>query len=197
VPEKNATNNSLFRATNYPVGAVDPTNPTRVIVTQGSYINKHSNEANGCVPTGVNPATGGNLYTGVKTPGACNDDILLSVSTDGGHTFTGTVTDPWAQTSVNQDPGQALSDQWFQWATFNQQGKLVTSYYDRQYGNPTQPTGSSSSSPTMPADEATGFSDLTLSSSGDLTRFQTYRVTSSPNRPRPSSAACSGATTPA
>ena len=55
VPEKNATANSYFRATNYPSGAVDPTNPTKVVVTLGSYINRHSNEANGCVPTGFSP----------------------------------------------------------------------------------------------------------------------------------------------
>ena len=29
VPEKGATANSVFRATNYPVGAVDPRDPTR------------------------------------------------------------------------------------------------------------------------------------------------------------------------
>src|SRR5256885_9847805 len=51
VPEKGATKNSFFRATNYPVGAVNPTNPKQVVVTFGSYINKHSNEANGCIPT--------------------------------------------------------------------------------------------------------------------------------------------------
>ena len=182
VPEKNATNNSVFRASNYPVGAVDPTNPLKVIVTQGSYINRHSNESNGCVPTGVNPATGGNLYTGVKVPGACNNDILLSVSGDGGNTFTGTATDPRAEQTVNQDPDQALSDQWWQWATFNKLGKLAVSYYDRQYGARTTVTGSSSSQ-TVPADEATGFSDVSLSASGDLTTFNTYRATSSANPP--------------
>ena len=52
VPEKGATANSFFRAANYPSGAVDPTNPDRVVVTFGSYINRHSNEDNGCVPVG-------------------------------------------------------------------------------------------------------------------------------------------------
>jgi len=163
VPEKGASTNSYFRATNYPSGAVNPTNAAQVVVTFGSYINVHSNEANGCIPTGFNPATGNNLYTGVKTPGACNNDILESVSNNGGLTFTGTATDPRVLTSVNQEPGQATTDQWWQWITFTKNGKLATSYYDRQYGT----------------DETTGFSDMSLSGSGDLANFVVLRVTSS------------------
>ena len=70
VPEKNGTANSIFRATNLGSGTVNPTNPSQVVVTFGSYINQHSNESTGCVPAGINPATGDNLYSGVKTP-AC------------------------------------------------------------------------------------------------------------------------------
>ncbi len=163
VPEKGATSNSIFRAINYPVGAVNPTNPNQVVVTFGSYINKDSNEANGCVPAGFNPATGNNLYTGVKTPGACNNKILLSVSNDGGATFTGTTIDPRALPTVNQDPGQAGTDQFWQWMAFTKDGKLAVSYYDRQYGT----------------DETTGYSDMSLSGSGDLANFVVERVTSS------------------
>src|SRR6185312_1860221 len=76
VPEKGPTNNSIFRANNYPSGAVDPTNAARVVVTFGSYINVHSNETNGCTPAGLSPITGQDLYTGVKAPGGCNNDIL-------------------------------------------------------------------------------------------------------------------------
>lgn len=162
VPEKSGTSNSFFRATNYPVGAVNPTNPSQVAVSFGSYINRNSNEANGCVPTSFSPATGNNLYTGVKTPGACNNDILLSVSNDGGATFTGTTTDPRALTTVTQDAAQATTDQFFQWLAFNKLGKLAVSYYDRQYGT----------------DETTGFSDVSLSGSADLTNFGVQRVTS-------------------
>ena len=163
VPEKGATANSVFRATNYASGAVNPSNPGQVVVTFGSYINIHSNEGNGCVPAGINPFTGQDLYSGVKTPGACNNDILESVSTDGGATFTGTTTDPRTLTSVNQDSGQATTDQWWQWIAFTKNGKLATSYYDRQYGS----------------DETTGFSDFSLSGTGDLASFNAYRVTSS------------------
>jgi hypothetical protein len=163
VPEKGPTSNSFFRASNYPSGAVDPTNPAKVVVTFGSYINVNSKESNGCVPTGINPATGFNLYTGVKVPGACNNDILVSVSANGGATFTGTATDPRALATATQESGQATTDQFWQWIAFTKNGKLATSYYDRQYGT----------------DEVTGFSDFSLSGSGDLTRFVVQRVTSS------------------
>lgn len=163
VPEKGATQNSAFRATNYPSGRVNPTNANQVVVTFGSYINRDSNESNGCVPAGFNPATGDNLFTGVKTPGACNNDILISVSNDGGATFTGTATDPRAMPVVTTDPGQATTDQFWQWEAFTKNGKLAVSYYDRQYGS----------------DETTGYSDFSLSGSGDLTRFNVQRVTSS------------------
>lgn len=162
VPEKGTSTNSYFRATNYPSGAVNPTNPTQVVVTFGSYINVHSNEANGCTPAGVSPATGNDLYTGVKTPGACNNDILESVSADAGATFTGTATDPRSLTSVTQEPGQATTDQFWQWIAFTKSGNLATSYYDRQYDT----------------DETTGFSDVSLSGSGDLAAFAVQRVTS-------------------
>ena len=58
VPEKGSSTVSVFRATNYPSGAVNPKNPNQVAVTFGSYINKHSNESNGCVPTGFSSSTG-------------------------------------------------------------------------------------------------------------------------------------------
>src|SRR5438067_10393273 len=163
VPEKGPTKSSVFRATNYPSGAVDPTNASRVVVTFGSYINQHSNEANGCIPTSFSPVTGQNLFTGVKTPGACNNDILVSVSGDAGLTFTGTATDPRTLAVVTQDTGQATTDQWWQWIAFTKNGKLATSYYDRQYGD----------------DETTGFSDVSLSGTGDVngTSYGVQRVT--------------------
>ena len=162
VPEKNPTANSIFRATNYGSGAVNPTNPHQVVVSIGSYINRHSNEANGCTPAGFNLATGNNLYTGVKTAGACNNDILVSVSTDGGATFSGAAVDPRTGTSATSSRGQATTDQWWQWLAFNPQGKLAISYYDRQYGS----------------DEATGYSDVSLSGSDDAASFGVTRVTS-------------------
>lgn len=162
VPEKGPSKNSFFRATNYPSGAVDPNHPNHIVVTFGSYINSHSNERNGCIPAGVSAASGQNLYTGVKQPGACNNDIVLSVSKDSGRGFTGTTTDPRELPSVTSAPGQTTTDQWFQWAAFTKSGRLAVSYYDRQYGN----------------DELTGYSDFSLSGSVDLNTFGVQRVSS-------------------
>jgi hypothetical protein len=172
VPEKGATANSFFRATNYPSGAVDPTHPDRVVVTFGSYINRHSNEDNGCEPAGFSEDTGNPLYDGVKTVGACNNDILVSVSDDGGASFSGTDTDVRELPSATSTRRQRTTDQWFQWAAFTRDGKLATSYYDRQYGD----------------DELTGWSDFSLSGSKGLAHFGVRR---------PSSRAASSATTPA
>ena len=145
------------------------------MITFGSYINRHSNEKNGCVPTGFNPATGNNLYTGVKTPNACNNDILVSVSEDAGNTFTGTATDPRVMPTVTNTRRQAVTDQWWQWQDWSRDtGKLAVSYYDRQYGQ----------------DEYTGYMDVSLSGTQDIacaadvkhpgnSCFGTVRVTTS------------------
>src|SRR5215468_159725 len=50
VPEKGSAKNSVFRAANYPSGGVNPANPSQVVVTVASYINRDSNESNGCTP---------------------------------------------------------------------------------------------------------------------------------------------------
>jgi hypothetical protein len=104
------------------------------------------------------------LYAGAKTAGACKNAVLVSVSDDGGATFTGSTTDPRSLTEVTQAKGQATADQWFQWSAFTSKGTLAVSYYDRQYGT----------------DETTGFSDVTVSGSSgrDLGRFASKRVTS-------------------
>lgn len=163
VPEKQPTSSSIFRATNYPSAAVNPRDPRQIVVTYGSYISRSSNESNGCVPTGFSPIFGTSLYQGVKTPGACNNSIVVSVSQDGGATFTGGSTDVRQLPLVTGDSGQLVTDQFFQWAAFGTDGGLVVSYYDRQYGD----------------DELNGYSDVSLSSSSDLSHFESQRVTSS------------------
>jgi hypothetical protein len=159
VPEKGTSTNSIFRATNYPIGVVDPTAPATVAVTYGSYINRHSNEATGCVPAGT-AADGNPLYTGVKT-GGCNNDILLSVSTNAGAGFA--VTEPRQMPVVTTAAGQARTDQFWQGAAFTPRGTLAVTYYDRQYGT----------------DATTGFSDITVSQSADRNAFRHVRATSS------------------
>jgi hypothetical protein len=129
-------------------------------VTFGSYVNRDSNESNGCVPTGVS-VYGNPTYAGVKDPGRCNNKILISTSTDGGATFTGTSADPRTEPVVTQAPGQRHTDQFFQWSAFTRNGDLAVSYYDRQFGH----------------DEYNGWSDVSLSGSRDLVRFGQTRVT--------------------
>lgn len=162
VPEKGTATNSIFRASNYPSGGVNPVNPSQVVVTIGSYINRDSNESNGCTPNGFSPTTGGNLYIGTKTTGACSNKIVLSVSSNAGASFTGSTTDPRLLPVVNTAKRQATTDQWFQWAAFTPRGTLVTSYYDRAYG----------------ADEITGNMDFSVSTSGNLSGFKVTRATS-------------------
>jgi hypothetical protein len=155
VPEKGATTASIFRAANYPYGAVDPRHPNAVAVTYASYISHYSNENNGCTPAGVSSTTGGNLYTGVKTPGACHNAIVLSVSTDGGNTFTGGSQDVRTLPVAESTPRQRISDQFWQGMGFTPDGTLVVGSFDRAYGT----------------DETTGFSDISVSTSRNLTSF--------------------------
>jgi hypothetical protein len=167
VPEKGETQNSIFRAANYPSGAVNPKDPREVTVSLGSYINRHSNERNGCVPQGFNPDTAIARYDGVKQAGACNNDIVISSSSNGGRTFTGTNGDVRRLPTVSDRNDSA--DQFWQWAAYDPKGRFAVSYYDRAYGN----------------DEQTGFSDVSLSGSRDGEDFATERVTTS-SMPPPS-----------
>jgi hypothetical protein len=162
VPEKGTAQNSVFRATNYPSGGVNPTNSSQVVVTYGSYINRDSNESNGCTPAGFSSTTGLNLYTGVKTSGACNNKIIFSVSNNAGASFTGTTVDQRLMPVVNTALRQKRTDQWFQWAAFTPRGTLVTSNYDRQYGSA----------------EFTGDMDVSVSTSSNLSTFTVSRATS-------------------
>ena len=159
VPEKAPTARSVFRATNYPVGSADPRDPDHVIVTFGSYINRHSNEANGCIPAGFSEETGLNRFEGVKEPGACNNDIVVSESTDGGQTFTGGSAD--VRTLPSTRPSDRATDQFWQWAEFTPTGRVAVAFYDRAYGD----------------DERTAFSDFTVAGSRDAVTFRTARAT--------------------
>ena len=127
------------------------------MISYGSYIGPNSNETNGCTPTGF-AADAINTYTGVKD-GSCNNDVILSASTDGAATFA--VTDPRALPVATSAPGQARTDQFFHAAAFAGPGQLVVGYYDRQFGQ----------------DETTGFSDFSVSA-GTAGRFRVTRATS-------------------
>jgi len=170
IPEQGSQQDSVFRATNLPSGGVDPTNNSHVIVTYGSYINQDSNAksagngSTGCTPNGVDQDAFVQLYNGVKTA-ACANKILVSASSNAAGSFSATGKDPRTVAIVPQSPAQAHTDQWFQWSGFAQNGKFVTSYYDRQYGS----------------DITNAYMDITLSSqaaSGSALTFNSARVTS-------------------
>ena len=59
-----------------------------------------------------------NTYNGVKVPARCNNDILVSTSTNHGATFTGGTTDPRQMPAVTEARGQRTTDQFWQWADF-------------------------------------------------------------------------------
>ena len=159
VPESGPTTNSIFRAANYPYVNVNPRNAAQVTVTYGSYVSRNSREATGCTPAGFTGPLGNPLYTGVKA--GCNNDIVISESTDAGATFPGAA-DVRTLPSVTDRPGQRTTDQYWHGADYSPTGKFVVTYYDRQYG----------------ADNRTGFSDISLSSRS-ATGFAARRVTSS------------------
>ena len=147
VPEKGTSTNSIFRATNYPYAAVDPGDSRKLVVTYGSYINKHSNEAKSCTPAGFTPGLG-NLYTGVKN-GGCNNDIIVSTSSNGAASFDGTGTDVRKMPAIGDG-----TDQYWQGEAYSPSGKLVVAYYDRQYGSA----------------NTTGASDISVTANGRTTR---------------------------
>jgi hypothetical protein len=150
VPTAPLSDRSIFRATNYPSAVA--TSNRRIVVTLGSYLNRHSNPERGnCSPAGFNPDTALPLYEGVGEVNGCNNDIVVSVSTDAGASFTGTTTPVWELPSVSDERGGHLADQWWQWAAHNPKtGRVAVAYYDRKYGNA----------------QATGEFDITMRRSG-------------------------------
>jgi hypothetical protein len=152
VPTTPLSGVSIFRAVNYPTGVA--VSAKRIVVDFGSYINRDSNSHKGnCSPAGFNPSTGLNLYKGVGAINGCNNDILRSVSTDGGLTFTGTSTPVGSLPAVSEESG-VLTDQWWQWSAAGPHGRVADAYYDRRYG----------------ADRSTGFMDITLAAGASHTR---------------------------
>jgi hypothetical protein len=133
VPTAPLSGTSIFRATNYPSGVALSNN--KIAVTYGSYINRMSNPNSGnCTPQGLSPDTFLNLYDGVGDVDGCNDSIILSVSNDGGATFTGGNRTVTHLPTISKDLGGHGTDQFWQWSAKTTGGQLVTSYYDRSYG---------------------------------------------------------------
>jgi hypothetical protein len=137
VPTAPISPRSVFRVANYPSGvALDD---DTIVVDYASYLNRHSRQVNAvgnghCVAQGLDFNTFLPLYDGVGVVNGCNNDIVRSVSVDGGASFTGGTTDVRNLPSVNdENPGGQLADQWFQWTAKTPTGGIVTSYYDRKY----------------------------------------------------------------
>ncbi|TMB89358.1 MAG: hypothetical protein E6J45_10305 [Chloroflexi bacterium] len=161
---------SVFRAANYPSAATAPNDPNTIYVTFGSFINPHSNPTNPagqghCEPKGLNSTTFLNLYHGVDHANGCNNDILLSVSSDGGQHWSAAASGPAAATVVSNE-SSTLASQWWQWAATSASGTLAVSYYDRKYGD----------------DVSTGANDITLAQR-DGNTVGHVRVTSVSNPP--------------
>jgi hypothetical protein len=73
-----------------------------------------------------------------------------------------------SQGAHQRPPGSWVGDdQWWQWIAFTKNGQLATSYDDCPYGD----------------DETTGFSEVSLSGSGDLAPVAVQRRTSAPLPP--------------
>ncbi len=151
VVNKGATKTSVFRATNYPSGSVDPAKAGHIVVNVGSYINRNSKESTGCTPVSFSGSTGLNLYTGAGTA-ACNNQILQSESSNAGVSFNGTTTDPRSMPVVGRQ--DKLADEFWQWTGISSRGKVVVGYYDRQYGD----------------DNTNGASDYSVSVNGESSR---------------------------
>jgi hypothetical protein len=92
-----------------------------------------------------------------------NEDVFVSVSSDGGAT--------WSRARlVSSLPDTNVSDpaaQWQQWGDVGENGKLYVAYYDRQYGDC----------------ETTGCNDITLAVSSDDGHTWTHRRISSGSMP--------------
>jgi hypothetical protein len=159
VPTAPLSDTSIFRATNYPVGVA--VSDQIIVVNYGSYINRHSNQNHGnCTPAGISLDTFLNLYDGVGDVGGCNNDIVHSVSNNGGQKFTGTHTGVTHLPSCSLELGREFTDQWWQWTALDNSGRAVSSYYDRSYGN----------------DQATGYMDFTLVVGSSATRVTDFSM---------------------
>ena len=140
VPEKGSSQDSVFRAANYPSGAVNPANPNQVVVTIASYNSRDSNPSNGCTPTASTRHRSIRCTSASRQAGACSNKILLQrLEQRRRHVPRDQKGSPESLPVVDRDPAQATTDQWFQWTAFSPQGTLAVSYYDRQYGDRTRP----------------------------------------------------------
>lgn len=131
-------------------GRVDPTDPSRLFVTWADFRNG-DNPGSTC----GNPPGAPLLPFAAATP-PCDNDVFISVSTNGGATWS-------PARKLTPSP----SAQWQPWSAVGPTGRLFLAYYDRQYKNC----------------EFTGCNDITLVTSTNWwtasPTFQYFRVTTS------------------
>ena len=164
VPEKGETANSIFRATNYPSGAVNPRDPKEIDITfallhQPPLQRGQRLRAAGLQPRHV-PAALRRRQDGGRVQQRHRDQPVDERRQGVHRRHDGR---PRAAGHARRE----RADQFWQWAAFDPRGRLAVSYYDRAYGD----------------DETTGFSDLSLSGTRNGSDFATTRVTTASMAP--------------
>ncbi len=143
-----AVGTSIFRAANYPSGVALP-DQTRSRSTSGATSTRFQPQARQLLARRCLVRTFLNLYTASGRPEGCNNDIVRSVSTNGGASFSGTSTPRMVAPvgigaeSLDRPMVPVDGEDGF--------GPPMVSFYDRSYGDA----------------ESTGFMDFTLTGRGD------------------------------
>ena len=145
----------MFRAANYPLGGVDPTNRNRVVVTFGSYINRDSNESPRLHTDRVRRRRPQHLHRG-ENRWLQQRHPLQRLHQPAARRSPAPPSTRGSCRSSPTPTKQASTDQYWQGAAFAADGTLVASYYDRSYGT----------------DNTTGYSDITVSASHDQVTFR-------------------------
>ena len=102
-----------------PPGEVDPQHPDRVVVDVRLLHQPRLQGVKRLHAERLRGRSATTTYTGVKIAGACNNKILVSVSTDGAATFSGTNSDPrHADGRDHSQAGRRSTDQFWQWSAF-------------------------------------------------------------------------------
>jgi hypothetical protein len=99
-----------------------------------------------CTPAGYSLDTFLNLYDGVGDVDGCNNDIVRSVSQNGGASFQGTTKGVQKLPTISVEQFGHFTDQFWQWTDKDFTNSPVSMYYDRSYGT----------------DQSSGFFDVTL-----------------------------------
>ena len=134
VPEKGPSTNSVFRAANYPSGAVNPQKPIAGRRDARRRTSTRTRTSPAAPRRASNPTTLQALYNGVKTAGRATTTSSSASRTTAARRSRARRPTRGPSRPSNPDPCQAKTDQFWQWEAFDKNGKLGVDYYDRQYG---------------------------------------------------------------